>query len=130
MKLSKKLILPVLALGLCASSAFAMKVEKSNIKNKYSPDKEFINYTGGTIAASQAFLGLASLGDQGSAWRNSLNTIGMLPALIYYLNCYFFFVDTATNPLLCALGALTVLPSTAYTFGILNPELAKQYTRN
>jgi hypothetical protein len=125
MKLVNKLVLPVLAISLVSSCAFAMQNKnepKSNetFKINFYPDTNLLlKGTALTIAASQACFGLATLGNQNSIWRGSMNALGLYISTAYYLNWYH---TEHANPLVSLACALCVLPSAGYTCAKLNPQ--------
>lgn len=125
MKFTNKLVLPVLAIGLAASSAFAMQNKNEpktseTVKIDFYPDTNFLlKGTALTIAASQACFGLATLVNHDSLWRGSMNALGLYISTAYYLNWYH---TEHANPLVSLACALCVLPSAGYTCAKLNPQ--------
>jgi uncharacterized membrane protein YkvI len=126
MKLVNKLVLPILAISLIASSAFAMQKKRESKTNAapiidlYPDTKPLLQYTALTIAATHACLGLATLGNQGSIWRGGMNTLGLCISTIYYLNWYH---TEYANPLVIFACALCVPLSAGYTCAKLDPQL-------
>jgi hypothetical protein len=114
MKLSNRLVLPVLAISLISgSSAFAMETEKPKTWAEYEQEqnKELFFVTAGVIGATQVLSALSLLEDKDSDWRFIMSKLVAIPVAGYLLGIVIG-EPAGANPLYKFLSLLAVGVST------------------
>ena len=113
MKLSSKILLPVLTLSIIGSSAFSMAVEKPRTVEQYEQEqnKELFLVTAGIIGTTQALSAISLLEDKGSDWRHIMSNFVAIP-VAGYLFGILIGEPAGANPLYKLLAALAVAAST------------------
>lgn len=114
------LVLPLLAIGICTSSAFATHPEKLKTAEEieYEMNRDFLLITAG-ICAYQQVLGTFSLmEEENSDWRKIMSLCALAPVPGHYFGLLLG-EPQGVHPLLKMFSALAVCCSTGHAMGTI-----------